>query len=242
MIPLITLYIAYQVAMRLLAMLSQAGYVEVFQGLEVYASVVVYGAGVDYNLFLISRYQEEAEGEPRIGEALGLALGRIGGAVTASAATVTCGIGTLLFAQFGKFREAGFGISFSLLVMLFATMTLTPALLRLAGRWAFWPRRLGVAREQQPHLEQGWARRLAGSSNLFDDLWHAMGRAIERRPGTVWLLTVLVMSPFAGYAVTNYDHVNYDQIQDLPETRRACGGQRSSPSISPSDTPGRSPW
>jgi RND superfamily putative drug exporter len=226
MVPLITLYVAVQVALRLLAVLAQAGYVGLFQGLEVYSSVVVYAAGVDYNLFLISRYQEEAEGEPRIGEALALAIGRIGGALAASAATVICGIGTLMFAEFGKFREAGFGISFCLLVMLCATTTLTPALLRAAGRWAFWPRRLGMPHEQEPHLGQGWARWLAGSSNLFDDLWRAMGRAIEKRPGTIWLLTVLVASPFARYAVLNYDRVNYGLIQDLPDDAPSVQGTK----------------
>ena len=133
LVPLVTLSIAYQVALRLLAMFAQAGYVDLFRGLEVYTSVVVYAAGVDYNLFLISRYQEELEGGTPLGEAMAQALGRIGGALSASAATVICGIGTLMFAEFGKFRDAGFAISFSLLVMMCATMSLTPGLLRLAG-------------------------------------------------------------------------------------------------------------
>ena len=64
--------------------------------------------------------------------------------LAASAATVICGIGTLMFAEFGKFRDAGFAISFSLLVMMCATMSLTPGLLRLAGHWVFWPRRVGM--------------------------------------------------------------------------------------------------
>ncbi len=216
LVPLVTLYIAYQVALRFLAMLAQAGYVELFRGLEVYTSVVVYAAGVDYNLFLISRYQEELEGGTPLGEALAGALGKIGGALAASAATVICGIGTLMFAEFGKFREAGFAISFSLLVMMCATMSLTPGLLRLAGHWVFWPRRIGMEHEHALHPEQAWARWLTGSSNLFDELWRVLGRAIQRWPGTIWLLTVLVLSPFAGYAARNYNNLNYGPMQDLP--------------------------
>ena len=76
LVPLITLYVAVQVALRILALLAQAGYLELFHGLEVYTSVVVYAAGVDYNLFLISRYEEEVEGESGIGQALARALGQ----------------------------------------------------------------------------------------------------------------------------------------------------------------------
>ncbi len=148
MIPLVTLFAAVEVAIRLLALLAKADLIGAFQGMEVYITVVAYASGVDYNLFLISRYQEELEelgapedgpGRSGVGEALARAIGKIGAALTASAATVVCGIGTLMVARFGKFREAGLGIAFCLVVMLLATMTLTPALLRLAGRRAFWP-------------------------------------------------------------------------------------------------------
>ena len=44
---------------------------------------MVYAAGVDYILFLISRYQEELEGGAPIGEALAGALGKIGGTLAA---------------------------------------------------------------------------------------------------------------------------------------------------------------
>ena len=84
LIPLVTLYVAVQVALSLLALFAQAGYLDLFRGLEVYTTVVVYAAGVDYNLFLISRYQEEVEGESRIGQALTQALGKIGGALAAT--------------------------------------------------------------------------------------------------------------------------------------------------------------
>ncbi len=42
-----------------------------------------------------------------------------------------------------------------------------------------------------------------------------MGGAIERRPGAIWLLTVLLLSPLAFHAVANYDQINYGLVQDL---------------------------
>ena len=58
---------------------------------------------------------------------------------------VMCGIGMMCFAEFGKFREAGLAIPLSLALVLLATLTFSPALLRLAGRWAFWPRHTAPA-------------------------------------------------------------------------------------------------
>jgi RND superfamily putative drug exporter len=46
-IPLLTLYVAVDVALRLLAMMARAGVIEAFRGLDVYITVVVYAAGVD---------------------------------------------------------------------------------------------------------------------------------------------------------------------------------------------------
>src|SRR5207244_4906014 len=77
-------------------------------------------------------------------DAVAGAVGGVGAALAASAATVICGIGMMTFAEFGKFREAGFAIPLSLLLVLGGTLTFSPALLRLAGRWAFWPQRLGA--------------------------------------------------------------------------------------------------
>jgi RND superfamily putative drug exporter len=220
LIPMVTLFAALSVAIRLLELLAEAGYIELFRGLDVYATVVAYAAGVDYNLFLISRYQEELEDGAEGGPAMAQALGKIGGPLTASAATVICGIGMLMIAQFGKFRQAGFGISFSVFMMLCATMTLTPALLRLAGRWAFWPRRIGAGR-QGYEANRGWM-----GWNPFQGLWELIGRAIERRPGTIWLLTVVVLSPFAAYAIWYYDDVNYGLIQGLSPQAPSRRGMR----------------
>jgi RND superfamily putative drug exporter len=226
LIPLVTLYVAVEVAIRLLAMMARAGYVEVFRGLDVYTTVVVYAAGVDYNLFLIARYQEESTAQRSTGSALAQALGQIGGALVASGATVICGIGTLMLADFGKFREAGLGIAFSLFVLLCATLTLSAALLRLAGRWAFWPWHPDEGRmpaEDSADPRAAWFRQ---SRSPFRRLWETVGAQLLRRPGTIWLVTVVILSPLAVIAVRNYNHVNYGLIQGLPENAPSVQGTR----------------
>src|SRR5262249_8630529 len=141
LIPLITLYFTMSVALRTLALLADVGFIGVFKGIEAYATVIVYASGVDYSLFLISRFKEELIGGATLKHAVRNAIAKVGEAITASSATEIVGIGMLTFASFGKFHEAGIAISFSLAVMLLAVLTLTPALLLVAGRAAFWPDR-----------------------------------------------------------------------------------------------------
>jgi len=143
LVPVVTVFTAVELALKFLALLAEAGLVTVFQGLETFTIVVVYGAGVDYCLFLISRYKEELDDGTAVREAVANAIGKTGAAVTASAATVTLGIGMMIFAQFGEFHHAGIAIASSLFIGLLAVLTLTPPLLRLTGRWAFWPRLVG---------------------------------------------------------------------------------------------------
>ena len=61
--------------------------------------MLVYGAGVDYCLFLMARYKEELDHGHSVDEAIRRSIGRVGAALAASAATVICGIGMMSFAH-----------------------------------------------------------------------------------------------------------------------------------------------
>src|SRR5437588_12398334 len=126
----------------------KAVYVNLFQVIQIYITILAYGAGVDYCLFLTARYKEELDRGASLPDAVAHAIGSVGSALVASAGTVMCGIGMMVFAEFGKFHEAGIAIPLSLFLVLCATLTFSSALLRLAGRWAFWPRRLRVDRSE----------------------------------------------------------------------------------------------
>ena len=61
LIPLLTVGLALEVTIRLLRLMAGEGWIGLFHGIEIYVTVVVYGAGVDYCLFLIARYTERSE-------------------------------------------------------------------------------------------------------------------------------------------------------------------------------------
>lgn len=216
LIPLITVGVAVHIALNLLRILAKWHIVGVFTGLDVYVTVVVYGAGVDFCLFLIARYKEELDHGATYRDATMRAVTQVGAALATSAGTSIVGIAMLTLTEFGKFRQAGVAISFGLGVALVCAMTLTPALMFLFGRWTFWP---DVRRERisaadgfipartfwQMLQEQRWLERV----------WEWTAELISRRPGTVFLGTVLALTPLALVGAYFKDHLSYGLLTDL---------------------------
>ena len=234
MIPLLTVFVAKEIALALLAIAARFDLVGLFAGIEVYVTVLSYGAGVDYCFFLIARYREElGEGTGWVGDGESVpattptapvaeSLRRVGAALTASAGTVMCGIGMMVFAEFGKFRQAGIAITFGLAVVLAAALTFTPSLLCLAGRWAFWPRRGGAGRGGWVAATSPLARWLAG--NPVQAAWERLVRLLLARPGTIWLASVAVLLPFAAWGVLNYTTLSYGLLSELSPDKTSVKG------------------
>ena len=231
-IPLVTVVVAVQIAMSLLQLGAQWGVVDLFRGIEVYVTVLCYGAGVDYCFFLIARYREELDTQTTEADttspvvvALEQAVSRVGAALTASAGTVMCGIGMMVFAQFGKFRQAGVGIAFGLAVVLAAALTFTPTLLRLADRWAFWPRRPGAGgggRAGWVATDDPIGRWIR--SNPVQAGWDWLAAVLVRFPGTIWLGSVLLMAPFAAWGAWHYTSLSYGLLSELPRDNPSVRG------------------
>ncbi|MEI7778918.1 MAG: MMPL family transporter [Actinomycetes bacterium] len=146
-------------------------------------TVLVFGAGTDYALLLISRYREELHLHARPIDAMRVALRGAGEAIIASAGTVVLGLLCLLFSELNNNKSLGpvaaVGIVCALLVML----TFLPAVLVLFGRRLFWP---FVPRfDSHPKLEAG--------------LWGKVAALVGRKPRKIWLgATVVLLVLVAG--------------------------------------------
>lgn len=228
LIPLITVAVATEFSLALLALLAQNGWVGLFNGIEVYVKVLCYGAGVDYCLFLIARFKEELDESDDAAAAVSSSIGKVGDALVASACTVMCGIGMMVFADFGKFRQAGVAITIGLAVVLVASLTFTPALLRLCGRWAFWPH---VA-TKQVQSAGGWlsATGLMGNllrRNFFELIWKKTSELILARPGYVLALATAIMTPFAIIAILCFRNLSYGLLTELPQHNASVQGAKA---------------
>jgi RND superfamily putative drug exporter len=222
LIPLATVYLAVQVSINILAMLGGAGYLMLFPTIKIYVTILAYGAGVDYCLFLTARYKEELDHGKPPPQAIADAVSGVGAALVASAATVMFGIAMMVFAHFGKFHEAGYAIPLSLLLVLIASLTFSPSLLRLAGGWAFWPQRNRTPSASVEAPALSWHQFFRPGE--LQRIWDRVGQVLLRRPGQVWLGAVALMLPFAIVAGVCYNRVSYDVISDLPSDAKSSAG------------------
>jgi RND superfamily putative drug exporter len=213
-VPLVTIGVSVWISLRILAVLTLIPEFQLVNIARIFIVVVLYGAGTDYCLFLISRYREELQQGREPADAVWYSLRQVGWALTASAATVICGLGMMGFAEFAKLRYTGPAIALSLLVALAASLTLAPALLRLLGERAFWPRRL---ERLPPELITAQNRPTRDSR-----LWTWLSLKVSAYPVRTWLLAVLVLAPLAvlGYR-TEYV---FDVCAELPRDSQSRQG------------------
>ncbi|MFG1669084.1 MMPL family transporter [Streptomyces sp. Y7] len=132
-------------------------------------TILVFGAGTDYALLLVSRYREELRRIERPHDAMVAALKGCGPAVLASSGTVAAGLLCLLAADLNSSRGMGPLGTVGVLCALLAMLTLLPALLVLLGRRVFWP----------------LVPRFGSTPKARRSLFTAMGGSAGRRPLTV---------------------------------------------------------
>lgn len=227
-IPLATVGVATEFSLAFLTILAEHGILSLFNGIEVYVKVLCYGAGVDYCLFLIARFKEELDDGIQTAEAVSGSIAKVGEALVASAGTVICGIGMMIFADFGKFRQAGIAITVGLVIVLIASLTFTPALLRLAGRWSFWPH---VA-TRRVRSSGGWvsATGLMASllrKNVFQTIWQKTSEVILEKPAFVLTLSIALMLPFSVVAIVCFDNLSYGLLSELPQDTTSVLGAKA---------------
>jgi len=227
--PLVTITASLVVATCLVALLTQVGQLpgfewwdfKVFTTTRIFIVVILFGAGTDYFLFLASRYKEELERGHSCADAVSGALASVGDALAASALTTILGLGTMFFADFGKFKNSGPAIGLCLAVTLAACVTLAPALLRAFGGAVFWP--FGTPRARTPAKDDSNGESAAGSPR-FRWLWEKVAGLIVAHPGLILVGSVLLLLPLAGHGIWSGNHVTYDFLRQLPRERPSRQG------------------
>ncbi|MDY6050320.1 MAG: MMPL family transporter [Corynebacterium sp.] len=104
-------------------------------------SVLVFGAGTNYALLLISRYRDELHNHESRFDAMAAAWKPTLHTVTASAATVVVGVACLLLSVVPGTRGLGLSSMVGIVVAYIFAMFALPGALVTFGRWIFWPRR-----------------------------------------------------------------------------------------------------
>jgi RND superfamily putative drug exporter len=202
LIPLFSVTVALFVTTGLLGLLADAGVLKVMTMTQPLLIVVMYGAGTDYCLFLISRFREEMSTAGSVEKATQDTVHRVGETITSSASTVFVGFMAMAFSEMGLFKNSGPTLAVGIVVGLLAGLTLTPALLALLGERAFWPSR---AR----HRSSG--------------RWYEFtSRQSSSHPLLTILLIAAIMLPFSAYGLSR--DVTYNFLDDYPKDMESLKG------------------
>ena len=190
LVPLVTAGVAFAVSLGLIGILAGHG-LEVSTLATTLMVVMVFGAGTDYCLFLVSRYRDEVARGAGVTAAVRRTRRTTGPVIAASGTTVIAAFLSLLTARMGVYRTIGPAAGIAVAVTVAAGLTLTPALLELVGGRAF--------RTQRRHRGGAWPR---------------LGRLVRSHPVAVSLATVaallLCASGLVGF------HQSFDLSRELP--------------------------
>jgi RND superfamily putative drug exporter len=144
-------------------------------------SVLVFGAGTDYALLLISRYREELLKFADRREAMATAWRESAGAILASGGTVIAALLTLSFADLAGTRALGLACAVGVLVAMISALFVLPAALVSFGRWIFWP----------------GTPKLGGVNKTDNGVWAKLGRGVSKRPRIVAIAGFVVLAALA---------------------------------------------
>ncbi|GEL06458.1 MMPL family transporter [Rummeliibacillus stabekisii] len=213
LVPLIGVGFAYGVTNPLLGFLAKEGFITVDSQAVSIMTVLLFGAGTDYCLFLVSKYRECLLEEEDKFTALEHAIKHSGGAILVSALTVVLSLSTLLLAQYGSFHRFAVPFSLVILIMGMAALTLLPALLGILGRAAFYPF-IPRTEEMSKKLEEKKGkkvRRIAPHGKFS----RKIGNWVTRKPWTVIILSVVLLGALASFV----PRIQYTQdlIESFPK-------------------------
>jgi RND superfamily putative drug exporter len=181
LLPVISTFFALTAAQAVIYVLAKHDILTVNGQTQGILTVLVFGAGTDYALLLVSRYREELRRHADRHEAMAIALHRAGPAIFASASTVIIGMLCLVVAEMNSTASMGPALAIGIAVGLLAMLTLLPALLVIFGRWMFWP--LKPTYGSPDHTATG--------------IWARVGRLIAPRPRVVWVTTTVILGALA---------------------------------------------
>jgi putative drug exporter of the RND superfamily len=170
--PLVMALFSLLIAFGILSIIAASTTVSIFT--ENVASMIGIGVGIDYSLFILTRYREERRRGIPIDRAVPLAVASSGQAVFVSGLTVVVALAGTQLVHIQAFRSMGWGAMLAVAFAAAAGLTLLPALIGLVGR----------------NMERLRIRRTpAGESRL----WHRWAMTVMHRPWTFLVASTAIL-------------------------------------------------
>ncbi|MDP1442112.1 MMPL family transporter [Priestia megaterium] len=212
-IPLIGVSFAYGVLSPILGILADKGWITVDAQSISIMTVLLFGAGTDYCLFLISHYRDELRKVNDKRQALINAFKGASGAIAMSGFTVVISLLALIVAKYGAYHRFAIPFSLSILIMGIASLTLIPALLSVMGRGSFYP---FIPRtpemEEERAAKRGKPIRTQKEKSRFGN-W--AGNVVTTKPWTIIIACLVIFGALSIYS--SQIKYTYDVLSSFPE-------------------------
>jgi RND superfamily putative drug exporter len=200
-VPVVMALFAIVLALGFVSLIGQAFEFNLFVTNMV--SMIGLAVGIDYSLFIVSRYREERKkGFPKL-EAIGAAGATANRAVFFSGLTVVIALLGMLIIPANIFRSLASGAILVTLASLAASMTLLPAIVALLGDRVNWPRLAKRARIDSDHDPKG-------------GFWDRITRGVMAYPVVYLLLSVSILGGL-GWFTFQLNRGTSQNVSTLPD-------------------------
>ncbi len=150
------------------------------------ATMIGLGVGIDYALFLVSRYRSERDEGKEVDEAVATAVATSGTAIVFAGGTVVIALVSLLVAGIPLVTSLGYASAFAVVTAVLAAISLLPAIIAVAGRHIDSLRLPSFLRPAPKPIDRGF--------------WGAWGRWVTTHPwsavGITFLILGILVIPF----------------------------------------------
>ncbi len=179
-VPLVLALVGLAVTFGLMSIIGSQTTVSSFA--QNIASMIGIGVGIDYSLFVLTRFREHLRGDRAVSQAVAEAMATSGKAVFVSAMTVVVALAGTQLVNIDAFQSMGFSAMIAVALAGLAALTLLPAFLGLLGRrvnkWAIHRKR-----------------------SVEGAVWHRWATAVMRRPWTALVICVVILGVLAAPAL-----------------------------------------
>ena len=162
--PIITAIIGLSMALGLIGLLGHVASIPSIA--PTIATMIGLGVGIDYALFLVTRYLKLARGGMERSEAIAQAVATAGSAIVFAGTTVVIALLSLVVAGIPLVFSLGYASAVAVVLAVLAAVTLLPALLAILGHGVEWLHLPAFMRPKQKGPDEGfwagWARFVTG--------------------------------------------------------------------------------
>jgi putative drug exporter of the RND superfamily len=176
-LPLVTAVLATAAGMALVFLASR--WVDIPPFAPAALVMIALGAGINYALFIVTRYREELRDGHPADVACGRAMATAGTSAFLAGATVVTSLLALLFVGIDDVRSLAIAIMAGVIFVMIGSVTVLPALLGFVGDRID---RFGPARRRAERVEP-----------FENSIWYRWARRVQRAPLTVLTASVVVL-------------------------------------------------